>query len=257
MTPFQCAFVKPHLAAFVDGELGGAEGLRVVDHLGSCASCAAEVAQLRAVGEALREATCVEADGVSVEGLVSNVLTRRRAEAATSWPGLLRRAQENHWLMIGGGAVAATLVSTVMLSLILAFGPRPARVDSLAALISNSEELAYAVPPGGESILMQMDDIGPWASRSAVEVAFRVSRSDRARTEVELVDALLAVVTDNGRPVAFEQMNARSREYAVSLLEDISRQRVNGRVPLRLSTGLRHVSLRASTTVMASASDVR
>jgi hypothetical protein len=38
-----------------------------------------------------------------------------------------------------------------------------------------------------------------------VELAVRVVRGE-PRTEAELVDALLAVVTDNGRPITFEQM---------------------------------------------------
>lgn len=253
MTPFQCDFVRLHLAAFVDGELGGADVLRVVDHLGDCAACAAHVRELRTLGEALRAGAPPD-EPLSFGARASAVLARRKADAAVSWAGLLTRAQENHWLMIGGGSVAATLVSTLALSVILAFGPTPERGDSFAALISNTEELAYILPVGQESMLLQVDEIGPLATRASDEMAERVVHESRG-TEADLVDALLAVVTDKGRPVPFEAMDRSSRRQTEELLQKIKHLRVNGSMPLGVAVGVRQLHVRAFTTVSAKSSD--
>jgi hypothetical protein len=246
---YACVSVKPYLAAFVDGELGGAEVLRVMHHLDECGMCTDEVERMRAIGEALRAGGPVDDEPMSFDGLASAVLARRRADPDFSWAALLTRAQENHWLMIGGGSVVATLVSTVALSVILAFGPTPQRGDSFAALISNTDELAYAVPAGYEATLMQVDDIGRLATRASAEMEERVVRD--AGTEADLVNALLAVVTDNGRPVSFERMDRNSRRQAEELLQKINRLRVSESVPLGVAVGVRQLHIRAFTSVSA------
>jgi len=251
MRTIDCQIVQPQLEAYVDGELGGADVLRVLHHLDDCEHCSAEAAGLRAIGLALRLEAPPEDAPLSFGSMASAVMARRRADQAASWSGLLSRAQENHWLMIGGGATVATLVSTFVLSVILAFGPRPERGDSIAALISNSRELAgnYSVSDE-EAILMQVDDVGPLATLASIEMPSRVVRGE-AKTEADLVDALLAVVTDKGRPVPFENMDRRSRRLAEELLQDIKRLRVNESMPMSLAVGVRQLQVRAFTTVSA------
>ena len=61
MNPVGCKSLEPFLNAFVDGELGGAEMLRVSQHLEACNECAQEVEGLRGIGGLLRRAAADEA----------------------------------------------------------------------------------------------------------------------------------------------------------------------------------------------------
>jgi hypothetical protein len=124
--------VQEQLDAFVDDELTGAERLDVVQHVQICASCARAVDELTTVGELLRGSSASEVP-YELSGLAAGVISRTRAEAALSWQGRISRACEDwHWFVVGGGSVAATFVSTLLLSAILAFGPEPERHDSVA-----------------------------------------------------------------------------------------------------------------------------
>src|SRR5688572_14098899 len=133
MTTAECRTHRD-LAAFVDGELRGASVLEVLHHLNECAACTAEVAYLRSIGDTMRQTIPSESVPLELEGLASTVISRTRAESAESWPGVFRRAQEDwHWVIVGAGAIGATFVSTLVLSAILAFGPKPDRADSISS----------------------------------------------------------------------------------------------------------------------------
>ncbi len=130
--------VQRDLGAFVDGELRGASVLEVLHHLEGCPDCAAEVAYLRSLGDTMRQTIPSESVPPELDGLASTVISRTHAESAESWPGIFRRAQEDwHWVIVGAGAIAATFVSTLVLSAILAFGPKPDRADSISAFYTN------------------------------------------------------------------------------------------------------------------------
>jgi len=233
---FDCSPFRRDLPAFVDGELRGASVLEILEHLEHCADCAEYADQLRGLGEAIR----AEAPGPSaplvLDGLASTVISRSKAEAAESWLGLLRRAREDwHWVIVGAGSIAATFVSTLFLSAILAFGPKPERDDSLSAVIANfraPEEFLFvmAAPVGSdqEPVLWEVDDGGPAASSATVALASR--SADRSPSEAEVVDALQAAVTRQGRVLRLDNMNAMQRRYTESLLQEMNRRRSRGSV---------------------------
>jgi hypothetical protein len=253
MSAREC-IVHPDLEAFVDGELRGARVLEVLDHLDRCAACSNDVADLRALGETIRRGLPAEPPAVEFDGLASTVISRTRAEAAESWPGVFRRAQEDlHWVMVGAGAVAATFVSTLLLSAILAFGPKPDREDSLSALITNVRLPAgtlflWATPVGDqEPMLVQVDEGGVTVPRALVEYA--MWSSDASRTEAALVDALQDAVTDGDHTVALDQMDPKRRRQAEALLVEISRLRAASPLPHGVALAVHEVRLLASARV--------
>jgi hypothetical protein len=249
-----CA-VQTDLAAFVDGELRGHAVLRVLGHLEHCARCADEVAALRALGEAIRGGDFTDAAPADLDGLAGTVISRTRAEAAESWSGVFRRAQEDlHWVVVGAGAVAATFVSTLLLSAILAFGPKPDRQDSISAYYTNSRSPAgplylLATPLGHdqEPVLVPVDEGVAHAPGDLL--AFANWQADRSRAEAALVNALQDAVTDGGLTVALETMNPERRRYTESLLEEISRLRTAGPLPRGVALAVHEVRLIASASV--------
>jgi anti-sigma factor RsiW len=248
--------VRPDIAAFVDGELRGARVLQVLRHLDGCSACAAHAEDLRALGNAIRTQAPDDLPPVGLEGLASTIVSRTRAEAAESWRGMFLRAQEDwQWLFVGAGAVAATLVSTLLLSAILAFGPKPGRQDSLSSFIANFGAPAgtlflWAAPVGQnqEPRLVQVDDGSPAASSATLALA---RRADRTPSEAALVDALQEAVTSHGRIVALEMMEPEHREYIESLLQEISRLRSISPLPAGAPLNVLEVRLVASTSVTA------
>ena len=92
---------------------------------------------LTGLGQMLRGAASEPVEAPEMDGLASGVISRVRAESAQSWRSLAARAADGwHWAIVGGGSVAATFVTTGFVAFILAFGPKPEREDSLAALMS-------------------------------------------------------------------------------------------------------------------------
>jgi hypothetical protein len=139
MTTRYCALVQEQLDAFVDGELSGADRRDVLQHLKVCASCSRAVDESTAVGQLLRStATAAPIPLADLSGLASGVISRTRAEAEESWQGWFRRATEDrHWFMVVGGAMAATFVTALFTSALLAFGPEPERGDSVAGFYAD------------------------------------------------------------------------------------------------------------------------
>jgi hypothetical protein len=253
MSARECA-VHHDLEAFVDGELRGARVLEVLDHLDRCGTCSEDVRALRALGETIRVNMPADPIPEGLEGLASTVVSRTRAEAAESWPGVFQRAQEDlHWVMVGAGAVAATFVSTLLLSAILAFGPKPDREDSLSALIANVRLPAgtlflWATPVGDqEPMLVQVNEDGVSVPRAMVQHA--MWSTDSSRTEAELVDALQQAVTDDGQTLAFERMDPKRRRQAEALLQEISRLRAASPLPHGVALAVHEVRLLASARV--------
>ncbi len=116
-----------------------------------------------------------------LDGLASTVISRTRAESAESWPGIFRRAQEDwHWVIVGAGAIAATFVSTLVLSAILAFGPKPDRADSISAFYTNfrtpAGDLYLLATPAGrdQEPIWVNENGGPAASARVVHATWFV-----------------------------------------------------------------------------------
>jgi hypothetical protein len=218
-----CDLVRPHLEAFVDRELPGAEMLRVSQHIDTCDVCAAEVTALADLGQMLRGA--VSADPVTVipDGMAAGVVARIGAEAAQSWRALFSRAVEDwHWAVVGAGSVAATFVSAVIVAVVVMFGPAHERGDSLAALMSNLQgspgELwieGRRVGIDARPVMMRVGSGRDWEeSVGVVPASFRMG----ADTEADLVLALLGVVDRGG----LTSMTKDDRLYAQQLLAQIS-----------------------------------
>jgi Putative zinc-finger len=259
MILFDCSPMRLDIAALVDGELRGAKVLRVLEHLEHCAECTEYAEELRSLGDALRAEAPepVPSAPAGLEGLASTVISRTKAEAAQSWWGVFSRAREDwHWVIVGAGSVAATLVSTTLLSAILAFGPNPGREDSLSALIENFRSPAgllfvRVTPVGGdqEPRLMQVDDGGPVASSAAVALASRSEEYSLSNTEV--VTMLEEAMTSKGRTLSLEAMAPDQREYTESLLREIRRQGLSGPLPVGVPLNVHEVRLVAFASVSA------
>ncbi len=161
---------------------------------------------------------------------------------------MLARASEDwHWMMVGGGAVAATFVCAVLLSCVLAFGPRPAREDSLAALIttltSPSGELFASVTPKGhdqDPVFLPVADGGD-GDASVVTAsmtgpapmpAVYGGMSPANESEAALVRQLEVAVTRKGRVVTMDEMDPVDRHYTESLLDRISKLRLTDQAAL-------------------------
>jgi anti-sigma factor RsiW len=256
MILFDCSPQRLDIAAWIDGELRGDRVLRVLSHLEHCDECAEYAAELRGLGDAIRGNAPVAVAPRALDGLASTVISRTRAEADASWRGLLDRARaDGHWLLVGAGSVAATFASTMFLSAILAFGPNPGREDSLSALIANFRApaglLFVRVSPIGadqEPTLLQVDNGGPPASSAAVALA---ARTDTVLTEAELVDAVQAAVTSNGRVLALEAMAPGKRQLAESLLHEVRRRGLTGPMPAGVPLSVHEVRLVAFANVSA------
>jgi anti-sigma factor RsiW len=232
MSPAGCSAFGRDLGPFLDGELDGARMLRTSRHLDVCEPCSLALADMRLVGHALRQATSVESSHVVFAGLAASVVSRSRAESAMSWRATLSRGLGDwHWAIVGGGSIAATFVSTSLLSMILAFGPAPQREDSLSAMATGLSSPAgyifvFASPTGaaGQDVMMLQVENGRPAAPPLVSDLV-VSREHQSATEAELVDRFQQIVTRDGRILSLESLGPELRATADALLDEITRLR--------------------------------
>lgn len=233
MIPIGCPAHGLDLGPFVDGELDGARMLSVSRHLDECDVCAAALTEIQSLGRALRGAGAAGDPPLSVfDGLAGSVVCRSRAEQAVSWRGTFARAVDGwHWLIVGGGSVAGTFISTSLLSFILAFGPEPQRGDSLSAMATDLASPAgfffvYASPtgePGQDVQMLQVENGRPVAPQLVSDLV--ALRSNRSATEAELVSLLQQVITRGGRVLSLEELGPQQRLAAEALLDEITRLR--------------------------------
>lgn len=232
MNPVGCEALQLHLNAFVDGELAGAEMLRVLQHLEACDDCTQEVEHIRSVGSLLRDAAAVEAVTPPMLGLAPGVIARIGAEEAQSWRGVIRRGVDDwHWVIVGGGSVAATFMSVVFAGALLLFGPVPVREDSLSALITNlgvpaGRLLIEATQAGApkDSMLREVDTGGAYSSEAGNPRVMPAMLG--LPTEGDLVGLLTNAIVPAGRLVELASMPEGERRYTESLLDNISRFRM-------------------------------
>jgi hypothetical protein len=219
----ECRLLARLLEPFVDGELVGVDRLRVAQHLETCATCASEAQAIREIGESLRQ----RAVGVPLHqlaGLASSVVSRTRAEKALSWQSRLARACEDwHWAIVGLGSCAATLISTLLVSAILTFGPAPERQDSLSGVIKRSGDafvLACAERLSIPEDIMLLD----YDAGSAHRLSF--GPCSRPQTEADLVGDLAATFERHGSVLALSRMDPADRLKVEALLDEILRLRL-------------------------------
>lgn len=252
-----CPSFGVDLGPFVDGELDGTRMLRMSRHLEWCDDCASTLNDMQAVGQALRDTAPADVPVAVFEGLAASVVSRSRAESAVSWRATLTRGLDDwHWAIVGGGAIAATFVSTSLLSVMLAFGP-PQREDSLSALVTNLASPAgfffvYASPTGdaGDDVVMlQVENGRPVAPRVVSDLV--VSRSNSSATEAELVARFQQIVTRHGRVVSLDSLGPQQRLNAEALLDELTRLRSRRVEPTGRSFQVYEIRLVTSTGVSA------
>lgn len=243
MTKMSCQGVRRRLSAFHDGELPTQEQVSVEAHLRSCARCAAEVAAMRDLGDALRTGAgqmAVRFQG-DMAALESEIANRVRVERDESVPAQVGRMFEDMRLGFAAlGSVAASLVSILLVIGIFYFGPQSERPDSLAGVMET-----LGAPAAGADARMLMPRSAPGAVMS-----------DEVFNEEDAVFALAAVVTQQGRIKGLElvrtnQNGAAGAEEVLRLLDQVSRARLE---PARMGgnpVAVRTVFVLARTTVRA------
>jgi len=131
-----CSSVRRRLSAFHDGELTIREQIAVEAHLRECPGCRAEVAQLRAVGDALRAVLTPDARRDELAGLSGGVVSRLKVEREESLAGWASRAFDDmHLVWAAFGAAGATLACLALMVGMFYLGVRQ-RPDSLSALLT-------------------------------------------------------------------------------------------------------------------------
>jgi hypothetical protein len=117
-------------------------------------------------------------------------------------------------------------------TIILAFGPAPAREDSLSALMANLGQPAgmlflCASTSGSDqdAMLLQVENSMPAASRMTTALA---EMACQPVSEADVTEKLAMVVTGaGGRVVRLDTMHPAEREYTESLLTEIARIRAS------------------------------
>jgi len=228
-----CLAVRRQLGPFVDGELRGAQMLVVAEHLDACGDCAAEVLDMGAVGEALRSGSPHIERVADLGGLAGNVVSLSRAESDGSWHARLMRACDDwHWPLVAGGSMAATCLSTVLVSVILSVGPGPERDDSLAGLIADLVAppsplyvFASSARSGDEAVWMQLDNGRPDVAGVPFPQAWPSTAAYQEPTEADVVQELAETVTHRGRVQSLDSMRQADRPKVEALLDSLTRRR--------------------------------
>lgn len=243
-----CIVYRVDLGAFIDGELTGAERLRVAEHVESCPACSVESERLQNIGSLLRDAAGTAAETRMSPGLASGVVTRVGAEAAQSWRAVMNRGFDDwHWFIVGGGSVAATFVSMLFVTALLILGSAPVQQDSLAGLMSSLQThpgtLVVEVGGAKESDVMDME-----AGESSVRVV-----PAQSATEQDLVSAFMSLVmSERGGIVSLADMPIGERRSAEWLLQRIGEHREGRTAPnTRGRLDVVRIRLLATTEVSA------
>ena len=221
-----CDSVRDDLDAFADGELRGDDLRYVAQHVDMCVRCTEEVEVRRAVGGLIRDSASHWHPASAPTGLASGVVARVRAESAVSWRAVLNRAVEDwHYVIVGGGALAATFVSMLICSALLILGTTARSGDSLSAMGTNLKsspgqlyaEVSRQGARGDEVMFVQLDTS---AAPSDAVPAILTRESD----ERQLVNALAETLRGGG-PLDLSVMSKEDRLRAEWLLQNIARRR--------------------------------
>lgn len=220
-----CGQIRPLLGALVDGELSGADMLRVVGHLDACGTCTLEVDALREVGTLLRGAAA-GGEMPPLAGFADGILVRTRAEQDQSWRRMFSRAVEDwHWAIVGVGSVSATSLQTLFVAVVVLFGTGPERSDSLAAVLNEMGR-----PSTSFVVLDQAEDwegvahSANWrgGGRTPPRAAFLGGASEK-----DLVSKLSELIGRAGPISAAGKMTEGERRYVELLLDQIGGIRRN------------------------------
>lgn len=232
-----CPDVRAVIAAYVDGELGGAERLRVSRHLGGCAECAREESSLRDLGEMLRGAAALRPVPLDeLEGLASGVVSRIGAEDRQSWRATWERASEDwHWVVVGSGAFSAAFISVMFIFAFLYLPATEAR--QMNERVGTLYVMAVPEDGLGEPQILEFESELDSPKR---DHRYAVPASFGWKAEQLLVAALDSSLMRHGGTVSFRDLSAAEREEVEGILNEIGRLR--SQAPARRPGGVTTVS---------------
>ena len=239
-----CDAAREMLQPFVDRELSMAEQVELESHLRWCDTCAARVEDLRVIGAGVRLGAAMP--GLHVEDpralavIQSEVLTRIRAEHDQSlsvrWRELFADMRF-FWPAIGAtAAVAVCFYAVTSVNRVVRAEQPYSMADRISALAN----------PGSDRNPLQLD------SRMLAPRPLDHGSSLDLMPAEEVVFALAAVVTREGRVANFELLGPDESAHVSALLEAVKQSRFT---PARTSGGAVAVNvvwLLTRTTVKAS-----
>jgi hypothetical protein len=232
-----CLDVRRELAAYVDGELSGAQRLLLASHLHVCRSCQAEAGELRTLGEVLREAVAGQPVPLDdLRGLAGGVISRIGAENAQSWTARWSRAFDDwRWVAIGSGACSAAFVLVTMVFAIL-YSP-----TTQARQLNEKVGTLYVmtVPENGRGGPVMLE-YGESLQPAGGDHRYSVPASFSWKADQLLAFALDASLRRHGDFSSFYDLSREDREEVDNILKEIASLRTAERP--RRPAGVAHVS---------------
>src|SRR5262245_43210826 len=135
-----CDHARTLLEGLIDEELSMADQLAVESHLRWCDTCALRVADMRAIGAAMRSESASrplgDVNSGTLSALTDGMLVRVRAERAQSFPSRVREMFTDRrllWPALGASAAVFLCVAAAFSVLHMSISHDP---ESLAAMIS-------------------------------------------------------------------------------------------------------------------------
>ena len=224
MESLACGAARRRLHAYLDGELPVAEQIAVHGHLDWCDACSDWLADMRAIGTAIR-AAAPGRDLLSHEeagALAAGVIGRCKAEHAAS---LIARLQDMfddlHLVYAGVGAAVATAVCVVIMSGMVWFAPTEHPDASPSA--SLSAIMSLLAMPGSANVIAS-----DAASHARGSARFQAAKET---AEEDAVFELASIVTRGERVINIERLRTgrkatRDEAKAIDdLLESVARAR--------------------------------
>lgn len=249
MTLLACQSVRERLVLFHDGELSVDEHILVQSHVEECRWCGAEVAQLSAIGDALRDAAAeLQPTAEMMASLQPSVVGRVQAEAQQALGARFARMFEDmHFVWAGFGATAAALLCAGVVSTMLNLSV-PVRADSLSAILTT-----LGSPGSDENPLLFIGYPQMSIPRVVPPNTMPTMFSSEDRDTEDVVFALAAVVTQEGRIANPEVLlsNRREREKYERLVDALTKARFEPAQFAGAPVAVNMVWLFARTTVRA------
>jgi len=204
-----CQSLRVLFGPYVDGELSGADRMRVSRHLDACEACACEVDEMTGIGNLLRRASAEDRLPGDIKALASAVVTRVRAESAVSWAAKFETAvADTRLLWVGTGAVFGAMATMMVVVGALFFSQALARAPEAFGQAGTLIAVAQVGDGRNEDFLVRYDTQG--GERVITEEML---------SERQLAARLSDLVTRRGRVVGLDEMTADERAQTVALLE--------------------------------------
>jgi hypothetical protein len=241
MVPYLgCDAARELLEPLVDGELPMPDQVGLEAHLRWCETCRIRVEDLRLIGASLRRGGGVVVrtrDERALASVQSEVLARISAERDQSWPVKVREACADRRLLWPALGATAAVVLCVYAATIV---NRVARLELPSSL---AEQIAVLASPGSDRYPLPLD------ARILPPKPIDQGLSLQTIPSEDVVFALAAVVTRDGRVANFELLDAADSAHVSALLDAVKGSRF---APARTSDGAVAVNVVwvvASTTV--------